>query len=208
MRNIKSGGRAHLAIWPALLASTVLAGLPAHAQDASGGLETITVTAEKRSEDLQKVPITVQAITAQKLQDLHLTDFTDFALYMPNVTYAVSGQGSNGGPGEANITMRGIVSDQNGNHSGPEPTVGVYFDEQPITTINGTLDIPTYDVARVEALSGPQGTLYGANSLGGIVKFVTTLPDPAQASGRVSAGYSSVSGGGAPCKMLGGNCTE
>lgn len=196
MRNIKTG-RAHLAIWPALLASTILTGLPARAQDATtGGLETITVTAEKRSEDLQKVPMQVQAITGQKLEDLHLTDFTDFALYMPNVTYAVSGQGSNGGPGFDNITMRGIVSDQNGNHSGPEPTVGVYFDEQPITTINGTLDIPTYDVQRVEALSGPQGTLYGASAESGVVRIISNKPDTSGFAASYAVGVNSVDHGG------------
>jgi outer membrane receptor protein involved in Fe transport len=163
------------AIGPALLATTMLAGIPAHAQ--SSGIEEVVVTAEKRSEDLQKVPMQVQAITAQKLQDLHLNSFTDFALYMPNVTYAVSGQGSNGGPGFSNVNMRGIASDQNGNHSGPVPTVGVYFDEAPITTINGTLDIPTYDVQRVEALSGPQGTLYGASAESGVVRIISNKPD-------------------------------
>ncbi|MGN6514400.1 MAG: TonB-dependent receptor [Rhizomicrobium sp.] len=164
------------AIGPALLASTMLAGVPAHAQN-SGGIEEVVVTAQKRSEDLQKVPMQVQSITAQKLQDLHLRDFTDYALYMPNVTYAVSGQGSNGGPGFSNITMRGIASDQNGNHSGPVPTVGVYFDEAPITTINGTLDIPAYDIARVEALSGPQGTLYGASAESGVIRIISNRPN-------------------------------
>jgi outer membrane receptor protein involved in Fe transport len=154
----------------------MLAGVPALAQDSGGGIEEIVVTAQKRSEDLQKVPMQVQAITAQKLQDLHLKDFTDFALYMPNVTFAVSGQGSNGGPGFSNINMRGIASDQNGNHSGPVPTVGVYFDEAPITTINGTLDIPAYDVARVEALSGPQGTLYGASAESGVIRIISNRP--------------------------------
>src|ERR1700749_4663391 len=165
-----------LAFGPALLATTVLAGLPAHAQS-GGGLEEVIVTSEKRSEDLQKIPMQVTAITSEKLEDLHLQNFTDFALYMPNVTYAASGQGSNGGPGYANITMRGIASDQNGNHSGPVPTVGVYFDEAPITTINGTLDIPTYDVQRVEALSGPQGTLYGASAESGVVRIISNKPD-------------------------------
>ena len=193
MRNMKSGAR--LAIGPALLASTILAGVPAHAQD-TGGLETITVTAEKRSEDLQKVPMTITALTSAKLEDLHLNNFTDFARYMPNVTYAVSGQGSNGGPGEANITMRGIVSDQNGNHSGPEPTVGVYFDEQPITTINGTLDIPTYDVQRVEALSGPQGTLYGASSESGTIRIISNKPDTSAFAASYQAGVDSVAHGG------------
>ena len=107
-----------------LLASTMLSGVPAaYAADPEPGLETIVVTAEKRSEDLQKVPMNVQAITTQKLEELHLKDFTDFQSYMPSVTFSVSGQGSNGGPGFANITMRGIASDENGNHSGPLPSV-------------------------------------------------------------------------------------
>src|ERR1700679_394782 len=193
MYKISSGVRARHAIGPALLASTMLAGLPAHAQQ---GLEVVVVTAEKRSEDLQKVPMQVQALTAQKLEDLHLTDFTDFARYLPNVTYAVSGQGSNGGPGYANITMRGIVSDQNGNHSGPEPTVGVYFDEMPITTINGTLDIPTYDVQRVEALSGPQGTLYGASAESGVIRIVSNNPDTSGFAASYAANVNTVDHGG------------
>ncbi|HEY8949094.1 MAG TPA: TonB-dependent receptor [Rhizomicrobium sp.] len=183
------------AIGPALLASTMLAGVPAHAQG-SGGIEEVVVTAQKRSEDLQKVPMQVQAITAQKLQDLHLKDFTDFALYMPNVTYAVSGQGSNGGPGFSNITMRGIASDQNGNHSGPVPTVGVYFDEAPITTINGTLDIPAYDVARVEALSGPQGTLYGASAESGVIRIISNRPDTDGFAASYNLDVNSVDHGG------------
>ncbi|HEY2069974.1 MAG TPA: TonB-dependent receptor [Rhizomicrobium sp.] len=194
MRNT-TRARAHLAIGPALLATTMLAGVPALAQETSG-LETVVVTAEKRSENLQKVPMVVNAITSQKLEDLHLTDFTDFARYLPNVTYAVSGQGSNGGPGFANITMRGIVSDQNGNHSGPEPTVGVYFDEQPITTINGTLDIPAYDVQRVEALSGPQGTLYGASAESGVIRIISNKPDPSAFAASFETSVNSVDHGG------------
>jgi outer membrane receptor protein involved in Fe transport len=183
---------------PALLASTMLAGIPpAFAQaNQPGELETVVVTAQKRSEDLQKVPMAVNAITSEKIEDLHLTDFTDFARYLPNVTYAVSGQGSNGGPGFANITMRGIASDQNGNHSGPDPTVGVYFDEQPITTINGTLDIPTYDVARVEALSGPQGTLYGASAESGVIRIISNKPDASGFAADYEVDVNSVDHGG------------
>src|SRR4051794_17835536 len=111
---------------PVLLASTMLSGIPAaYAADPEpSGLETVVVTAEKRSENLQKVPMNVQAITTEKLEELHLKNFNDFQAYMPSVTFSVSGQGSNGGPGFASITMRGIASDENGNHSGPLPTVG------------------------------------------------------------------------------------
>ncbi len=181
-------GRRRPLLGPMLLASTMLSGIPVAiaAGEPSGGLETVIVTAQKREENLQKVPMNVQAITTAKLEELHLTNFNDFQAYMPSVTFSVSGQGSGGGPGFANITMRGITSDQNGNHSGPLPTVGVYLDEQPITTIGGTLDVPTYDIERVEALSGPQGTLYGASAESGVIRIITNKPDPT----AFTAGYS------------------
>ncbi|MGA9795874.1 MAG: TonB-dependent receptor [Rhizomicrobium sp.] len=181
---------------PALLASTMLAGVPALAQDNAPELETITVTAEKHTEDLQKVPMNVQALTNEKLSDLGATDFTKFAQFLPSVEYTVGGAGGgNGGPGFYNISMRGVNSGNDGNHSGPSPTVGVYLDEQPITTIGGTLDIPTYDVSRVEALSGPQGTLYGASSEAGTIRIITNKPDPSQFEASYSAQVNSVDHG-------------
>jgi iron complex outermembrane receptor protein len=192
------GGRAfgmRPAVTSALLATTMLTGVStAYAQSNGDQLETVVVTAEKRSENLQNVPISVKALSSEQLDQLHLTDFTDFAKYMPSVTFAVSGQGSNGGPGFSNVTMRGIASDQNGNHSGPQPTVGVYIDEQPITTINGTLDVPTYDLARVEALAGPQGTLYGASSESGTIRVITNKPDPSGFAADYEADVNTVRG--------------
>lgn len=191
--------RSGSAALPFLLASTVLAGLPAAAQAQTAmtdTLETVVVTAQKRSEDLQKVPMNISAMTSEKLTQLHLTNFNEFEKFMPSVTYAVSGQGSSGGPGFANITMRGVASDQNGNHSGPLPTVGVYLDEAPITTIGGTLDVPTYDVQRVEALSGPQGTLYGASSESGTIRIITNQPDVNDFSAAYTADVNSVDHGG------------
>jgi outer membrane receptor protein involved in Fe transport len=197
MRQRSITGRTNGLFLPVLLATTALSGIPAaFAQTSGEGLETVIVTAQKREENLQKVPMNVQVLSTQKLEELHLTDFTDFALYMPSVNYAVSGQGSNGGPGFSNVTMRGIASDQNGNHSGPLPTVGVYFDEQPITTINGALDIPTYDIERVEALSGPQGTLYGASSEAGTIRIISNKPDPSEFSAAYSVEGNKVSNGG------------
>ncbi len=192
------GGAARSAVLPVLLASTMLAGIPvvAQAQQSVDSLETVVVTAQKRSEDLQKVPMNVSAITSEKLSQLNLKNFVDFQRFMPSVTFAVSGQGSNGGPGFSNITMRGVASDQNGNHSGPLPTVGVYLDEAPITTIGGTLDIPTYDVQRVEALSGPQGTLFGASSESGTIRIITNQPDLSGFSAGYTANVNSVDHGG------------
>ena len=81
--------------------------------------------------------------------------------------------------------MRGVASGGDGNHSGSLPSVGIYLDEQPITTIQGALDVHIYDIARVEALAGPQGTLYGASSQAGTIRIITNKPDPS----AFAAGY-------------------
>ncbi|MGD0193125.1 MAG: TonB-dependent receptor [Rhizomicrobium sp.] len=158
---------------------------PALAQQSANSdqIETIVVTAQKRSENLQRVPLSIQALSTQKLEDLHISNFNDYVKFFPSVTYTVGGAGGgNAGPGFANISMRGIVSGNDGNHSGPLPTVGVYLDEQPITTIGGTLDLHVYDIDRVEVLSGPQGTLYGASSEAGTIRIITNKPDPSDFS--------------------------
>ena len=120
-------------------------------------LETVTVTAQKRTENMQKVPISMQAIgeTAIKRQDIQ--DFNDYAKLMPSVSYGTVGGGVFSGPGFAQVYMRGVASGGDGNHSASQPSVGMYLDEQPITTIQGSLDIHIYDVARIEALAGPAG---------------------------------------------------
>lgn len=180
----------------ALLASTMLAGVPAFAQQ-SDTLETVVVTAEKRSEDLQKVPMSIQALSSDELTALHATSFTDFAKYLPSVEYTVGSAGAgNGGPGFANISMRGVNSGNDGNHSGSLPTVGVYLDEMPITTTGGTLDVPTYDINRVEALAGPQGTLYGASSEAGTIRIITNKPNASDFEASYDTEFDSVQGGG------------
>lgn len=171
----------------ALLATSVLGGLPAKAEEtAAVGLETVTVSAQKVGEqDLQKVPVSITVLDSSRLEDLHVNDFRDFARFLPSVSFTAGGQGSSGGPGQATISMRGVTDGADGNHSGPLPTVGVYLDELPITTIGGTLDVPSYDLQRVEALAGPQGTLYGASSEAGTIRLITNKPDPS----KFEAGY-------------------
>jgi outer membrane receptor protein involved in Fe transport len=164
------------------LASALMVAIPgAFAQQATetAGLEEIIVTAQKRTEDLQAVPLSIAAFDTQKLEELKVQDFEDYVKYLPNVSYQQLG------PGFARIFMRGVSSGDNGNHSGPLPSVGMYLDEQPITTIQGPLDIHIYDVARVETLAGPQGTLYGASSQAGTIRIITNKPDPAE----FAAGY-------------------
>jgi iron complex outermembrane receptor protein len=189
------------ALWQALLTTTVLTGVaaPAIAADADKptGIETVVVTAEKRTEDLQKAPLSIQALPAEKLQQLHISNFADYVRYLPSVTYTVGGAGAgNGGPGFANVSMRGVSSGNDGNHSGSLPTVGIYLDEQPITTIGGALDVHVYDIARVESLSGPQGTLYGASSESGTIRIITNKPDFAGSYGGYDVGVNTVEHGG------------
>ncbi|MBL8542884.1 MAG: TonB-dependent receptor [Hyphomonadaceae bacterium] len=161
--------------WNALLFMTTAltgggAATAALAQDT--GVEEVIVTATKRAENLQDVPISVQAIGGERLDQLNITDFEGYAQHLPTLSYSPSY-----GPGYNRPFMRGVASGENGNHSGSMPSVGTYLDEQPITTITGNLDLHLYDVARVEVLAGPQGTLYGASSQAGTVRIITNRPD-------------------------------
>lgn len=163
-----------------LMASTVIAAAPSLAQEQAAttvgtgpaALEEIVVTAQKRSENLQDVPISVQAINTERLEQLQVSSFDDYAKLLPSVSFQSSG------PGTAQAYFRGVANGGDGNHSTSQPSVGIYLDEQPITTIQGPLDLHMYDIARVEALAGPQGTLYGASSQAGTIRIITNKPDP------------------------------
>ena len=169
---------------------------PSTQEKSARTLDTITVTAQKREENLQKVPISIQVVGNQQLEQQNVASFADYAKLLPSLSYGNAGGGVFSGPGFVQVYMRGVASGGDGNHSGTQPSVGMYLDEQPITTNQGALDIHMYDIERVEALAGPQGTLYGASSQAGTVRIITRKPDPT----RFSAGYSvegnSISGGG------------
>lgn len=173
------------------VASTLIAATPAYAQQNTdtGGLEEIIVTAQKRTENLQEVPLSIAAFDTAKLEELKVQDFEDYVKYLPNVSYYQLG------PGFARVFMRGVSSGDNGNHSGPLPSVGMYLDEQPITTIQGPLDLHIYDIARVESLAGPQGTLYGASSQAGTIRIITNKPDPRSFAAAYDVEGNSVSHG-------------
>jgi outer membrane receptor protein involved in Fe transport len=169
---------------------TLLAGMSAYAQNTSGGLEEIVVTAQKRTEDLQSVPLSIQAFSPERLRDLNIQRFDDYVRFLPSVSYLSAG------PGFAIVYMRGVSAGSDGNHSGSMPSVGIYLDEQPITTIQGALDVHLYDIARVEALAGPQGTLYGASSQAGTLRIITNRPDASQFAASYGLEVNSVDGGG------------
>jgi outer membrane receptor protein involved in Fe transport len=179
-----------ISVASALLGSTMLTtpALAQEAQEEASGDEII-ITAQKREENLQDVPIAVTALGTAKLSQLQVQDFDDYARYLPSLSYQSLG------PGSQTVYFRGVASGENANHSASLPSVGVYLDEQPITTIQGNLDIHVYDIARVEALAGPQGTLYGASSQAGTVKIVTNKPDTAGFYGAVDAEINTVAHG-------------
>ena len=159
-------------------------------------LDAITVTAQKRTENLQKVPISIQVLGETKLKQQDIMDFDDYAKLVPSLSYGAIGGGGFAGPGFAQVYMRGVASGGDGNHSGSQPSVGMYLDEQPITTIQGSLDIHIYDVARIEALAGPQGTLYGASSEAGTVRIITNKPDATGFSSGYAVEANAIDGGG------------
>ncbi|RMF11163.1 MAG: TonB-dependent receptor [Alphaproteobacteria bacterium] len=172
-----------------VLATTVAAGAltggvavaqPAE-EAAVAGLEEIVVTARKRTESLQTAPVSVAAISSQTLKFRSLDNFKDMANSVPNID--INGGIPNGGGSAAQIFIRGVGQDD---YAFPnEPGVGLYIDGVYISRSAGS-DFSFMDLERIEILRGPQGTLYGKNTIGGAVKIITKLPD-GETEGELSA---------------------
>jgi outer membrane receptor protein involved in Fe transport len=145
----------------------------AQTEPAAAAEGEIIVTAQKRTENIQNVPISIQALGSERLDQHQIRRFDDYAKLLPSVSF------QSFGPGQSQIYFRGVSSGSlaNGSHAGSQPTSALYVDEVPLTTIGGAVDLHLYDIARVEALSGPQGTLYGASSLSGTLRIITNKPD-------------------------------
>jgi iron complex outermembrane recepter protein len=163
------------------------------ADNSSDAIQEITVTAQRRTENMQDVPITIQALTAETLAQLHVSTFDDFIKYLPNVT-----QASNG-PGQSNIFMRGLSAEPGGpggggsqgsGTTGQFPNVAVYLDDQSASLPGRNLDIYAADIERIEVLEGPQGTLFGSGAEAGMLRYITNKPKLDVTEGDVNAGYS------------------
>ena len=154
---------------------------------AGTGLEEITVTAQRRSESIQNVPITIQAITGESLSQLSVTTFDDVIKLLPNVTF------SSNGPGQGNIYMRGLSVGFAGSQSSasinPFPNVATYLDEQSLTFPGRNLDVYMVDMERIEVLEGPQGTLFGGGAEAGALRYITNKPKLNVEEGRAEGGY-------------------
>ena len=154
-------------------------------------LQEIVVTAEKRESTVQKTPISITAISGAELQAQGTVDMLSVAQQVPGVSFKTSG------PGQTEFEMRGLTST-----GGESPTVGFYLDDAMLTPAamaqNGksVIDPSLYDLNRVEVLRGPQGTLYGAGSMGGTIKLVTNAPDPKAFAANVQVTGSDTGNGG------------
>lgn len=155
----------------------------AHAQ-----IEEVVVTATKRSASTQDIAIAVTALGQESLEQLGVTNFSDYLIQLPGVTAGGSG------PGQNTIYIRGVASSTpnltTAGVAGLSPNVALYLDEQPLAQPGRNLDVYTADLARVEVLAGPQGTLYGASSQAGTVRLITNKPDPSGFSGKMKFGAS------------------
>tara|TARA_B110000208_G_scaffold191463_1_gene258390 strand:- start:2148 stop:4775 length:2628 start_codon:yes stop_codon:yes gene_type:complete len=137
-------------------------------------IEVIEVTATKRSESIQDVPITVTALTGDSLEKLGVSNFDQYVEFLPNVIF----QGT--GPGQNEIYIRGAATSQTvisvSSVQALQPSVAFYLDEQPVSMQGRNLDVYATDIQRVEVLPGPQGTLFGASSQSGTVRLITNKP--------------------------------
>ena len=141
---------------------------------ASAQMDEITVTAQKREQSLQDVPVSITALDAQTLIDIGVTNFDDYVRQVPTLTAAGRGPGNTTyyirGMATRSITLSAVEA------VGNSPNVALYLDEQPIQTIGRNLDVYVTDMERIEVLAGPQGTLYGASSQAGTVRLITKKP--------------------------------
>jgi|HubBroStandDraft_5_1064220.scaffolds.fasta_scaffold21375_2 iron complex outermembrane receptor protein len=201
-RSPARGLRRRIALTAALAGSCALINVPSWAADPSEAdntnraqpatdLQEVVVTAEKRDSTVQKTPISLTAITGADLQSQGITDLVEVAQQVPGVSFKTSG------PGQTELEMRGLTST-----GGESPTVGFYLDETSLTppamAQNGkvVIDPSLFDLNRVEILRGPQGTLYGAGSMGGTVKLVTNQPDLQHFDVNAQGTFSGTDGGG------------
>ena len=157
------------------LSAAIISVLATTGATAAQEIEEVVVTATKRASSTQDIPVAVQAITEDTLEDLAIGNFEDYIRYLPNVT--AGGRG----PGQNTAYIRGMAIEPItvllSGAQGTAPNVAMYLDEQPVTAPARNLDLYATDIQRVEVLSGPQGTLFGASSQAGTIRLITNKPE-------------------------------
>src|SRR5450432_268440 len=184
-------------LWPAIAMAAV-----GDAETAGGGLEEIVVTATRRTERLQDVPISVSAFSQEKMDVQGLRNIDDVTRLTPGVAFSRNGTGSSANYNDENsdISIRGIDSQAG------TSTTGIYIDDTPVQSRHigfGAVNVfpALFDLDRVEVLRGPQGTLFGAGAEGGVVRFITPQPDLTKGSGYLRSEVASTKSGDASYEM-------
>ena len=152
--------------------ATVLAGSQSPAALAAVGLEEIIVTARKREENIQEIPESIQALPAAMISRAGLQELEDYSRFVPSLSYTAQAPGAN------KLIFRGVADTDRSFFS--DTSAAIYLDEQPLTQPTQTPEPRLVDIERVEALSGPQGTLYGGSAQSGTLRIVTNKPDPSR----------------------------
>jgi outer membrane receptor protein involved in Fe transport len=171
---------------------------PEDAADQVKFKEEVVVTAQKRTEAISDIPASVTVVTGQLIEQQRADDFQDLVPLVPGLSVATTR------PGVTRVTLRGV------NTNGVASTVGVYFDDVPFGSSSGLAnaaivsgDFDTFDVGRVEVLRGPQGTLYGASSVGGVIKYVPNRPSTERFEGRFMGSAETVDNGDPGYSVMG-----
>jgi iron complex outermembrane receptor protein len=176
----------------AVLSALATGGISAPAVG-QGVLEEVIVTATKRAQSMQEIPVAVTALKGEDLDQLRIQNFDDYIQYLPNVVMMGTG------PGQSEIYIRGAATEQSkltvSSIQGSAPSVALYQDEQPVSFGGRNLDVYAADMERVEVLPGPQGTLFGASSQAGTVRLITNKPVQQEFGAGVKVGLSSTRGG-------------
>lgn len=175
---------------------SVIAGMTASAAVADQGvIEEVVVTATKRAEPMQSIPVSIQAMQGDDIDELGVDNFEEYVQYLPNVVF------SGRGPGQAELYIRGTATDQSAitvsSVQGSAPAVAFYQDEQPVSFGGQNLDVYSTDLERIEVLPGPQGTLFGASSQTGTVRLITNKPNHDQFEAGFQTKMASTRGGDA-----------
>ena len=153
----------------------------------SAELEEVVVTARQRAESTQEIPMMVQSLSGEEIQKQGITTLEDFSRFVAGLNVSTTT------PGQNTIVFRGV---SDGGGFLVDPTAAIYLDEQPMSLTSAAPDIYPVDIARIEALAGPQSTLYGASSQSGAVRVITNKPDPDEFTANIGAGLGSTNKGG------------
>ena len=167
-----AGSRISLAVAAALAVSSqrTLADPADAPASSSGTLQEVVVTARKRSENVQDVPLSIDVFTKKDLQDLAITSFDDYAQKVPSISFISLG------PGTQLFVMRGVSDGSNPNYANTSST-GFFVDDLSMSDSGSQPDLHLYDIERIEVLNGPQGTTFGAGAMSGAIRYITNKPD-------------------------------